>query len=88
MAQIDSNLRKVWRSMGNDRVDVIIRVDGDLSERADALEARGYQVRRTLRLGHRLVLRCPATRALQLSRFRWITEIESDQPVRLFGSAS
>jgi len=45
-------------------------------------------VRRTLRLGHRLVLRCPATRALQLSRFRWITEIESDQPVRLFGSAS
>ena len=86
MAQIDAKLRKAWHSQGNSTVDVIIRVEGDLNERADALESRGYQVRRTLRLAHRLVLRCPATRALQLSRFHWITEIESDQPLHLFGT--
>ena len=85
MATIPDSVRKAWRAKPGASVNVIIRVEGELAERAATLEERGYRIQRTLRLAHRLALRCSAERALQLSRFRWITDIEADQPMRLFG---
>ena len=85
MARIAPELRKVWRAEPNSMVDLIIRVQGDLQERADALEERGVKVRRAFRLTHRLSIRCRASRALGLSRFRWIDDIEIDKAMSLFG---
>jgi hypothetical protein len=85
MATISEAVRKAWREKPGASVNVLVRVEGDLAERAATLEERGYRVQRTLRLAHRLALRCTADKALQLSRFRWISDIEPDQPMRLFG---
>ena len=85
MASIPDSVRKAWKAKPGATVHVIVRVEGDLEERAAALGDRGYHIQRTLRLARRLALRCSAEQALQLSRFRWITEIEPDQPIRLFG---
>ena len=85
MPDIDPALSEALRKQPGDVVDLIIHVSGDLSQRVEALEKRGVEIRRRFRLTGALGVRCTGRTALSLARSSWITKIEADGPVRALG---
>ena len=82
MATVDAATRAAWRERPDQMVGLILRVEGDVLERATALEERGVQVRRRLKLTNSISVRCSAREALGLLRLGWIKRVEPDRPVR------
>jgi len=81
MAKIDPALRKTWKQNPSAIVNLLLRLDGDVSERIEQLEAIDVQVRRRFRLTGGIAVRCKASVALTLGRRSWITKIEEDRPL-------
>ena len=79
--RLSPEFRAFLEAQGAATVDAIVRVSGDLDERAQALTRRGLQVRRTLRLIHALAVTGPAHTLLALAREPWVRRVEPDQPV-------
>jgi hypothetical protein len=82
MANVDADVRSAWRQNPDETVDLILRVSGDMTERTEALAARGVEVKRRFRLTQSIGVRCKAKTALQIARLSWITKIEPDRPVK------
>lgn len=85
MAEVPPELRQEWRKNPGQAVQLVLRVEGDLAERARALEEKGIDVRRQLRLTHSLSVTCNGRQAQGLARIPWITRIALDRPVRALG---
>lgn len=85
MAKVDSELRKAWRSNPGTKFDLIIRTEGNLGERREALEDLGVEIKRRFRLVGGVSVRCTGRTALKLARRSWIKRIEADGPVRALG---
>ncbi|MFH1084885.1 MAG: hypothetical protein V1772_03895 [Chloroflexota bacterium] len=82
MASVDAATRQAWRERPDEMVGLILRVEGDVMERAAALEERGVQVRRRYKLTNSISVRCSARVALALLRLGWIQRVEPDRPMR------
>jgi hypothetical protein len=85
MADIPPELRQEWRKNPGLTVQLVLRVEGDLAERARALEDKGIDVKRQLRLTHSLSVSCSGRQAQGLAKIPWVTRIASDRPVRALG---
>jgi hypothetical protein len=73
--------RQAWRNQPDTPFDLIMRVEGDLSERSRQLTARGVEIRRRHWLTPSLSVRCTGQMALGLLDVDWIVRIELDKPV-------
>jgi len=82
MVDVDPVIQEAWQSNPNESVDLILRISGDVSQLAVALEQRGIAVKRRFRLTHSLAIRCSGKAALQLLKEPWITRVEADRPVK------
>ena len=85
MTKVDSQTLSAWRRAPAREVDLIVRVEGSLVERALELENQGIQVRRRLRLTSSVAIRCAGRVAVKLAKISWITRIEPDKTVRAIG---
>jgi len=82
---IDPQLRESLQGQPRGLVNLIVRVSGDLEQRAVLLAQRGVQIRHHLRLTKALAVRCTGEAALQMLQLPWIDRIEEDRPVRAMG---
>ena len=85
MPKVDAELRKAWHNHPNTKFDLVIRTDGNVSERHDALEDLGVEIKRRFRLVGGVSVRCTGRTALKLARRSWITHIETDRPISALG---
>jgi hypothetical protein len=85
MAKVDAELRKALRKNPNAEFDLVIRTDGNVSERRETLENLGVDIKRRFRLVGGVSVRCTGRAALKLARRSWITRIEADQPISALG---
>lgn len=85
MLMIDPALRESLSKRPQDEADLIVRVSGDLEQRAVLLAQRGVQVKHQLRLTHALAIRCTGQAALELLSLPWVERVERDRPVRAMG---
>jgi hypothetical protein len=84
MSNVRSELRKEWLEHPRKKVDLIVRVKGDLDERSATLVGRGAEVRYRFRLTGSLALRCTGRVALALLEEPWVERVEPDRPVKAF----
>jgi hypothetical protein len=82
---IDPVLRESLGNQPRELVNLIVRVSGDLEQRAVLLSQRGVQIRHQLRLTKALAVRCSGEAALKLLSLPWVERIEEDRPVRAMG---
>jgi len=82
---IDPALRESLGKRPRDEANLIVRVSGDLEQRAVLLAQRGVQVKHHLRLTKALAIRCTGETALQLLNLPWVERVEEDRPVRAMG---
>jgi len=82
MSNVRSELRKEWLEHPRKKVDLIVRVKGDLDQRSAALVGRGAEVRYRFRLTGSLALRCTGRVALALLEEPWVERVEPDRPVK------
>lgn len=85
MAKVDAELRKTMRASPDETYDLIVRVEGELSERSQELCAMGVNVKRQYRLTNSLHIRCSGAQALKLARNSWWVRADSDRPVKPMG---
>ncbi|MGI6367436.1 MAG: hypothetical protein ACOX2L_03600 [Anaerolineae bacterium] len=85
MPKVDPDLRQEWKDGENRTFSLILRVTGDLEARAEVLEEIGCQVRRRFRLTSSISVRCTGETALALTRRSWVTKVERDSALRVFG---
>lgn len=85
MAKVDPKLREEWKSRPHDTFALIVRVTGDVGERREMLEELGCQVKHAFRLTNSVSVRCSGTVAQQLTRRRWVTQVERDSVIRALG---
>ncbi|MBN1402408.1 MAG: hypothetical protein JXA74_16320 [Anaerolineae bacterium] len=83
--KVGLEIRRAWRGHPDTPYDLIIRVEGNPSERSLQLEAHGVEIRRRHWLTPTLSVRCTGRTALGLLDFDWIVRIEPDRPVRAIG---
>ena len=81
MSNVRSELRKEWLEHPRKKVDLIVRVKGDLDERSATLVGRGAEVRYRFRLTGSLALSCTGRVALALLEEPWVERVEPDRPV-------
>jgi hypothetical protein len=84
-ARAESDLLQAWQRSPERSFDLIVRVEGDPSERGAQLKARGVEVRRRYRLTPTLSIRCAGRAALALLDLEWIVRIEPDKQVSALG---
>lgn len=85
MLTIDPALRESLGHRPSEWANLLVRVSGDLEQRAVLLSQRGVQIRRQLRLTRSLAVRCTGEVALQLLSLPWVERLEEDRPVRAMG---
>jgi|YNPNPStandDraft_1061719.scaffolds.fasta_scaffold16650_2 hypothetical protein len=85
MAEVDPELRRLWRAKPTEPVELILHVEGDLEARQAALQEQGVQVRRRFALTRALSVRCDGQTALRLAKLAWVKRIEPDRPVKALG---
>ncbi len=81
-AKIDPQLSARLRADPDAAVGLIVRVAGDLDQRAADLARRGLAVGRRLRLIGALAVRASGRSALALAAAPWVIRIEEDREVR------
>jgi hypothetical protein len=82
MAQVDSVTRQAWQRSPRKKVDLILRLSGNVGEHAAELEAKGVEIVRRFMLTRALGVRCTGARALKLMDLPWVTSIEPDRAVQ------
>ena len=82
MSSTRSELCKEWLDHPTRKVDLIVRVKGDLDKRSAPLAGRGAEVKYRFRLTSSLALRCSGRVALALLEEPWVERVESDRPVK------
>jgi len=82
MSNGSSELHKEWAEHPRKKVDLIVRVNGDLEERSAALEKRGAEVKYRFRLTDSLAIRCTGRVALALLDEPWVKRVQIDRPVK------
>jgi hypothetical protein len=85
MAQVEASARQAWQRAPRKKVDLILRLSGNVGEHAAELEGQGVEVVRRLLLARALAVRCSGARALRLAELPWVTRIEVDQAVQAKG---
>lgn len=85
MPKVDPDLRQEWKDNPRKTFSLIVRVEGDVGERRQALEELGCDVKHSFRLTSSVSLRCSGNTALKLTRRRWITKVERDSIIRALG---
>lgn len=85
MASIDAETRKYWKQNPSEIVSILIRVEGDAAERVASLEKLGVEIKRRFRLTSSISGSCPARVALRVAALSWVTSVEPDRKLRLFG---
>lgn len=85
MVTIDPDLKESLSSRPRERFSLIVRVSGDIEQRAVLLSQREVQIKHQLRLTRALAIHCTGEVALQLLNVPWIERIEEDRPVRAMG---
>jgi hypothetical protein len=81
----EREMHQAWRGNLDTSYDLIVRVEGNPSERGLQLEARGVEIRHRYRLTPSLSVRCTGQMALSLLDVDWIVRIELDKPVSAIG---
>ncbi len=84
--KLDPQLRARLQARPDAPVGLIVRVSGDLEQRADEAARRGLAVCRRLRLIGALALRATGRQALDLAGEPWVLRIEEDREVRALPS--
>jgi hypothetical protein len=82
---IDPVLKESLGTRPREWANLIVRVSGDIEQRAVLLSQRGVQIKHQLRLTKALAIRCSGEAALQLLNLPWVERIEEDRPVRAMG---
>ena len=82
MTDISVEIREAWIESPDKKVDLIVRVAGDLEERSATLAERGAEVKRRLRLTGSVAIRCSGRVALALLDESWVERVEPDRPVK------
>ena len=82
MSNSRSELREEWLDDPKKKVDLIVRVRGDLDKRSATLARRGAEVKYRFRLTSSLAVRCSGRVALALLEEPWVERVESDRPVK------
>lgn len=85
MATVDAETRKYWKQNPDEMVSILIRVDGDVAERIATLEKMGVEIKRRFRLTSSISGSCPARVALRVAGLSWVTSVEPDRKLRIFG---
>ena len=81
-AKLDPQLKARLQARPDTPAALIVRVSGDLEQRADEVARRGLLVQRRLRLIGALALRATGRQALELAAEPWVLRIEEDREVR------
>ncbi len=81
-ARLDPRLRTRLQANPDATAYLIVRVAGDLEQRAQELCSRGVTVQRRLRLISALAVRSTGRQALSLAGEHWVLSIEEDREVR------
>lgn len=84
--KLDPQLRARLLARPDAPAALIVRVSGDLEQRADQVARRGLAVERRLRLIGGLALRATGRQALALAAEPWVLRIEEDREVRALPS--
>ena len=84
--KLDPQLRARLQARPDTPAALIVRVSGDLEQRADDVARRGMRVERRLRLIGGLALRATGRQALDLAGEQWVLRIEEDREVRALPS--
>jgi len=82
MSNVSSRLHQAWLADPKKKVDLIVRVKGNLDERSTTLTGRGAEVKYRFRLTSSLALRCSGKVALALVKEPWVERVEPDRPVK------
>ncbi len=82
MVKIDGNLRAKVQQHPDEPVRLIVRVDGDLSEAARRLAARGAKAAKTLKLINAVVVTCRGKDVSALAQEPFVRSVEEDHKVR------
>jgi myo-inositol catabolism protein IolC len=81
MTELISSLQKKIQYDPNAAQRVIIRVNGDLDDGEQKLKARGFEIRRKLKLIKGFAATAPGSSIQSLAAEPWVTHIEEDQQV-------
>ena len=82
MSNARSEVRRDWLEHPQKKVDLIVRVEGDLDQRSATLAQRGAEVKYRFRLTGSVAVRCSGRVALALLDEPWVTRVEPDRPVK------
>ena len=85
MAVVDAETRNHWKQNPSEVVSILIRVEGDVAERIATLEKMGVEIKRRFRLTSSVSGSCPARVALRVASLSWVTSVEPDRKLRIFG---
>jgi hypothetical protein len=85
MASVDAETRKYWKQNPAEVVSILIRVDGDVADRLASLEKMGVEIKRRFRLTSSISGSCTARVALKVAGLSWVTGVEPDRKMRIFG---
>ncbi len=81
MSQIASGLRQKIARHPDASQNVIVRVNGDMDELQNALEANGFQIRRKLGLIKGFAATAPGSSIQKVADQPWVMSIEEDQQI-------
>ncbi|HZQ06021.1 MAG TPA: hypothetical protein VFD70_05535 [Anaerolineae bacterium] len=81
MSNIDPMLVEQATANPDGTFRVIVRVDGDMNERAEQLAAGGFEITRPLRLVHGFAATTKGANLANVINQDWVVSIEPDQPV-------
>jgi hypothetical protein len=85
MSAIDADTRRLWRQDPSETVSILVRVTGDVLERSASLEKIGLDIKRRYRLTATVSGTCTARVALKIASLSWVTAVEADRRIRIFG---
>lgn len=85
MAQIPAELLTAWREHPHQAVRIIVRVEGNLLDRQQDLQALGAVVVHTIRLTNSLTVACDGRTALTIAQLPWVLGLSSDARVSALG---
>ena len=81
-AQLDPATRASLVSLGDARVDLIVRTDGKPGQYTQACASQGIEIRHLFNLLPGMAVSAPAAAILRLADEDWVTAVEFDREVR------
>ena len=83
MSNASAELRQAWLEHPQKKVDLIVRIKGDLDQRSASLAEHGAQIKYRFRLTGSVAVRCSGRVALALLDQPWVVRVEPDRAVPL-----